>query len=329
VIAEYGTAVRNGIELAKKHHPERFAGVEIIFEDSQWDPKVAISAFRVLSAQRTVDLIFNWGNPTSEAVASIAEQNRIPTVVMSSDPRIAANKRYLVRTVNAADQIGNVLSKEIVRRGFHSVGIILADNSYVRGVVEGLASSLPKDVRLDVVDRVPLDTQDFRTVVSKMKVRKYDVVGVMLISGQISSFYRQMKAQDFARPSFGPDFLDSPSELSAAGPAAEGAFHPNFDVSEDFRSSYLATFGNEVQIAFAANAYDVANLVAELFGTRDANTLSGETIVDSIRAVRDYQGANGQMSVRKGDAGDFYFHYPLVIKEAKNGRSVALRPKGD
>jgi branched-chain amino acid transport system substrate-binding protein len=325
VLAEYGTAVRNGIELARRDNPERFAGVEIIFEDSQWDPKVAVSVFRALRSQHKVDLVFNWGNPTSEAIAPIAERGRVPTIVMSSDPRIAAGKKYIVRSINSAVQLGQQLAKEVSRRGFRSVGVIVADNSYVGGVVDGLSSSLQGAAQVDIVDRVPLDTQDFRSVVAKMKSRNYDVLGIMLISGQLSAFYRQMQAQDLRRASFGPDFLDSSQELQAAGTAVEGAFHPNFDVVESFRLKYQAEFGNDAQIPFAANAYDVTSLLAKLFGAGQQSQMNIDGVMDAIRGVRDYDGANGRMSVHRDESGDVYFEYPLVIKEARHGASITLR----
>jgi len=135
----------------------------------------------------------------------------------------------------------------------------------------------------------------------------------------------QMQAQDLRRASFGPDFLDSSRELQAAGPAVEGAFHPNFDVVESFRVKYQAQFGNDAQIPFAANAYDVANIVGELFGSATQTRMSADAVMDAIRGVRDYEGANGTMSVRRGESGDVYFEYPLVTKEARHGASITLR----
>jgi ABC-type branched-subunit amino acid transport system substrate-binding protein len=323
VLAEYGTAVRNGVEMARLENPQAFSNIEIFFEDSQWDPKVAVSAFRALKAGRQVDLVYNWGNPTSEAVAPIAEQGRVPTIVMSSDPAIAANKRFITRSINSAAQLGALAADDIGRRGYKSVGIIVADNSYLNGVVEGIQSSLNGRAKLDIIERVPLETQDFRSVIARIKSRGCDIIGALLISGQVSSFYKQMKTQGVNLPSFGADFLDSPSELAAAGSAVEGAFHPNFDVMEDFRARYLAKYGNDVQIPFAANAFDVANIVAGLFGTAALREIpSGEVIVDKIRSTSEHVGANGALSVRRGPLGDYYFHYPLVIKEARGGCSV-------
>lgn len=195
----------------------------------------------------------------------------------------------------------------------------------MRGVVAGLERTLLPASSVTVVDRVPLDAQDFRSVISKMKARNFDVLGVMLISGQISSFYKQMKVQNLMRPTFGPDFLDSTAELNAAGSTVEGAFHPNFDVIDDFRARYVAVYGNDTQIPFAANSYDVANIVAELFGSESRRPKSPEDVVTAIRSVRDYHGANGTMSVTEGEGKDYFFKYPLILKEARAGRSVTMR----
>lgn len=324
ILAEYGMAVRNGIELARREDPHAFKSVQFIFEDSQWEPKVAVSAFRALQTQHKADLVFNWGNPTSEAVAPIAEQARVPTLVMSSDSKIAEGRRYIVRTINSAAQLGERLAREVTSRGYRSIGVVLADNSYVGGVIEGFRDALQTDHSVDIVARVALDTQDFRSVIAKMKTRNFDVLGVMLISGQISGFYRQMKALHLVKPSFGPDFLDSKNELVAAGGAVEGAFHPNFDVVDSFRVRYEKQFGNDAQIPFAANAYDVANVVARLFGREEKARPSPEGIIDRIRAIRDYSGANGTMTVVRGKGDDYYFEYPLVIKEARSGSSITL-----
>src|SRR4051812_32826752 len=74
-LAEDGVATHNGIELAKKQHPEMFKSLSFIFEDSQYDAKQAVTAYIKLRTVDHADLIYVWGNPTSEAVAPLAEQN--------------------------------------------------------------------------------------------------------------------------------------------------------------------------------------------------------------------------------------------------------------
>ena len=60
------------IEAAKRDHPDLFKNVEFLYEDSAWDAKTSVSAFNRLRNEPGVGLIYNWGNPTTEAIAPLA-----------------------------------------------------------------------------------------------------------------------------------------------------------------------------------------------------------------------------------------------------------------
>lgn len=323
VLAEYGVAVKNGVALAQQRYPEKFTNVEIIFEDSQWDPKTAIQAFNTLREIKKVDLIYNWGNPTSEAVAPIAERYGMPTIAMSSDPSITKGRSHIIRSINAASELGALLARHLQTRGFKKLGVVVAENSYVRGLFNGLQEALGDRAQIEVLERCSMDQQDFRSLVSKLKGRSFDAFGVFLISGQVSSFYRQLANQGVRVPTFGADFLDSRNEIVAAGSAIEGAVHPNFDVTDDFLKLYLARYGNDVQIPFAANAHDVVLLLASLFANKTALDRAPEAMLRAIKAVREFPGANGTFSVLEQEQGAA-FHYPLIMKQARGGNSVKI-----
>jgi ABC-type branched-subunit amino acid transport system substrate-binding protein len=102
VLAEYGTAVRNGITLAQSSDPTVNKHLKIVFEDSQWDPKTAVSAYHALVNNHKAQVIYNWGNPTSEAVIPIAERAGTPLIAMSSDPKVAKDKRWGIRSITSA-----------------------------------------------------------------------------------------------------------------------------------------------------------------------------------------------------------------------------------
>jgi branched-chain amino acid transport system substrate-binding protein len=59
--ADYGIAIKNCIELAKKDKPELFTNIDFIFEDAAYDPKTAVSAYRSLTDGQRVDLTLTWG----------------------------------------------------------------------------------------------------------------------------------------------------------------------------------------------------------------------------------------------------------------------------
>jgi outer membrane PBP1 activator LpoA protein len=50
-LADYGAALRRGFELAEEDAPERFKYLDLRYQDSQYDQKTALSAFRFLEQQ--------------------------------------------------------------------------------------------------------------------------------------------------------------------------------------------------------------------------------------------------------------------------------------
>jgi ABC-type branched-subunit amino acid transport system substrate-binding protein len=324
ILAEYGTAVRNGIELLRETNPAAFKHIELLYQDSKWDPKTAVEVFHNLHAIQKVDIIYNWGNPTSDAVAPIAERKAVSIIAMSSNHRIAAGRSYIVRSINAAEELGKLLAAHLLARGFKSTGVLLVENTYVQGLYDGMAQEFSKHGTAQAIGPFSLDQQTFGSLLPRIKSSHFDALGVFLVSGQLSSFYRELAVQHFKIPTFSADFLDSENEIRSAGPLVEGAVFPTFDVTDTFREQYLKTFGNDVQIPFAANAHDVVLLLSELFGKEAAEPPPPAEIMAKIKTVRNFKGANGQFSVISDDAYGPSFRYPLIIKKVTQGRPLRV-----
>ena len=60
--------------MAISKHPELFSKIKFYFEDSQWVAISAVSSFTKLTQADQVDIVYNWGNPTTEALAPIARK---------------------------------------------------------------------------------------------------------------------------------------------------------------------------------------------------------------------------------------------------------------
>ncbi len=118
-MAEYGLAARNGIELAEIQHPDLFTQTEFIYEDSQWDAKTSVSAFSNLSRIKKVSFVFNWGNPTTEAVAPLAEREKVPLIGMTLDSKVAIGKNCVIRSINPAAEFSKKLAEHLKAKGYN------------------------------------------------------------------------------------------------------------------------------------------------------------------------------------------------------------------
>ncbi|MEZ4754411.1 MAG: ABC transporter substrate-binding protein [Bdellovibrionota bacterium] len=108
-VGEYGNAVRNGIELARKENLEN-KNVKFFFEDNKFSASATISVFNKLVNYNKVQLIYNWGEMPLQAVAPIAEQRKIPIVAMSLDPEPILDKKYIIGSINHSTQFAKLVT---------------------------------------------------------------------------------------------------------------------------------------------------------------------------------------------------------------------------
>ena len=312
-LAEYGLAAQNGIELARLQHPELFNNIEFLYEDSQLVAKTAVSAFTKLRDSSRVSLVFNWGNPTSEAVAPLAEHSQLPLIGMTLDPAVAKERQYVIRSTNASADFSSILGRYLVKKGYRRVGVVLAENTYVQGLLDGLKSAVGNEVQVEVIDRYNIQDQDFRSSVAKIRSQKYDALGVFLISGQVSNFYRQLASQDALLPTFGTDFFESSTEIRLANGGMNGAVYPHLGVSIAFRDSYIAKYGNDYQLAYAGNSYDMAMVIGRLFNSNTKFT--PRQIIELLRSVKGAEGVGGEYGFTDAPGGDPHFQFPVQLKK--------------
>jgi branched-chain amino acid transport system substrate-binding protein len=326
VLAEYGVAVKNGIELARKDRAADFQKIELIFEDSQWDPKQAVSVFKVLHDLKKVDLIYSWGNPTSAAIAPIAQRLKVATIAMSSDPKITRDGGYVIRSLRSGEELGQLVAKNFQSRGFKKIGVVLAENSYVQGLFDGFETEMKHGgATVDLLGRFDPSSQDFKSVVSKIKKESYDALGVLLITGQVSTFFKQLQVQAISLPTFGADFFGSKTEIVAAGPGMNGAVFPDLGVTPAFRKRYYEIYGNDIQIAFAANAYDVASLVASAFVDTPSGKLTSKQVLEKLRMQPSLTGAHGSFVFQQDEMNGPAFVSQIILRTIVDGEIRDMR----
>lgn len=319
-LAEYGLAAQNGIELAKKQKPDLFTNIDFIYQDSQWDAKTAVSAFNMLRDVEQVSLVFNWGNPTSEAIAPIAEHSSLPLIAMTLDPKTAEGKHFVIRSINPANDFAVKLADQLRTKKYKNIGFVIAQNTYVQGLFNGIKNNLNPDQQVQIIEEYPLNATDFRDSIAKIRSKHLDALGVFLISGQISTFYRQLAGQKINIPTFGTDFFESGTEIKLAQGGMEDAVYTHLDVSANFEADYVKHYGTDYQLAYAGNAYDMAVLVGSLFNSL-TRTLSPNEIMSELTGPKaSMTGVGGDFDYIHTAKGDSYYKFPIALKVIRQGK---------
>ena len=318
--AEYGVAAQNGMRLAEKTTPHLFENIKLVFEDSRHDASLALTALKKLQTVDDVDAVISWGVGPTQAVAPITEQSKIPLIAITAESTVSDNRRYVVRFNYTAQQYANALVQYLRGCGRKKIGIVKAENPYFQNIFEGMKPSLGDEQNLDITASVQTSDADFRSIIPRVASKHYDAVGVFLVTGQISAFYQQALQLKFNAPFFGTDFFESRAEVEKAGPAIQGTVYPSMNVSDDFRSRYVSAFGNDLQIAYAGNAYDAAVLTAQ--SLQDSVRPLNPSAIIARMMHSNFDGVSGRYRVNNTPA-ERGFDPELVIKRVdSNGISV-------
>lgn len=110
-VAEYGTAISNGIALAQETRPEVFSKCEFTVEDSAYKTTQALSALQKLQTTNKVNLVYVFGGPMGEALAPLAESKRMPLIIESPTALVDANG-----ALEGALYPNNIIDEEFRRR---------------------------------------------------------------------------------------------------------------------------------------------------------------------------------------------------------------------
>ncbi len=305
--ASIGKAFQNGIQLGFERLPKALKeNIAIVFEDDAMQSVKTVAALRKLQSTENLIAVLTFSSGTSHAIAPIVERAKLPLVAVASDPRIVENKEWVVNFWVTPEEESRVLVPEAVRRGYKKVAIIsdIHEGVYsVRRAFDRLNSG-----QMEVVfdEEVPLELKDFRTILAKLKTKKYDAIMPLLFPGQLSVFARQARKQGITAPFFGYELFEDRKEVEASEGALVGAWYANAnDPSKEFLAEYDRRFPNDTFYT-APNGYDAIHLIAYGFAKGE----SRESVRDFLHSVKDFPGVLGNISA----SGDNRFNLPAAIK---------------
>ena len=319
-LAEYGAAARNGIELARKEHADLFRNINFVYDDHQYDMNKTVSAFRQMQGGHDISLTFVWGSNPSNAVAAIAESAKTPLIAYSTERTVAANKNFVIRFCSHEGQHAEAILNYLRSKGVKRIGVLKAELVFFNGVVNEMRKMLRSDEEL-IVNDVALGDSDFRTIIGKLKAENTQGLVVLLVSGQISAFYRQLAQLKAKMATVGTDFFDSMTEVRQAVGTMTGAVFPAHYVNQDFVKRYVAAYGNDMQLAIAAIAYDFALMTGRAFSGANGETLTAEKIVQYFRSSGKQTGFATDLSFDKSVNG---WDFRLIMRKIDKDRIVDL-----
>ncbi|MCD4747683.1 MAG: penicillin-binding protein activator [Bacteroidales bacterium] len=302
-VAVYGKNLQNGINLAFDEYILKNPNakkIELIYEDSKADPKIAVNAFTKLTSINKCNLILG-GFSSSEvlSMAPIAERNKVVLISpTASSPKITYAGEYIFRTTPSDNFDGEIMAKFAFKElQLKNVALLYVNNDYGLGIskvfkikFEELGGNIVAESSFEI------GSEDFKTHLLAIKNAKPD--GLYIIaSSEIGNVLKQKTelAMDFKVFTVG--LAENPNVINIAGKGADSVYYsyPAYQIESSdsivskFVSDYMEKYGI-VPDVLGAYGYDLMNIVFEAI---EGNYENSDKIKNALYSIKDFPGVTG------------------------------------
>lgn len=324
-----GAYTQKGLLIAQEELNNRNSDYlyNLIFEDSQYDPKQAVSALKKLIDVNQIKYIIGaHGSSETLAMAPVSEQNKVIQISAGSQSdSISTAGDYIFRTqINLNQEAEFFASKLAARVGTEKIDFLTINTDYGKSFIQDYTTRLEKlGVKIGSVQKFASNEKDYRTLLLKIKEdgTKFVLLGTVRQSAGL--ILKQAKELNVNAKFFTTSVAEGQEMLDTAGDAAEGVIYPYpyDDTSanqkqDEFRQKYLAKY-SEVNEMLSTNGYDALNVLALCIEKTGDNS---EKVKDCLYQIKDYEGASGTFSFdSNGDVTKSF-----ITKMVRNGKFVKL-----
>ena len=301
--AYYGQDSKRGIDLAVDEI-NASGGVlgkriDVIYEDTQGQGRVAVSAVRKLISADDVQVIIGAGTSTETlAVQPIVDENKrlLISPVSSSAAITKVGGAYVFRSVPSDGFQAVDLAHWILERGTKKVAVVFVNQSWGASLKDGFVQEFTAGHgEVLGVEASDLDQKDFRTILTSLKAKKADALVAFVYAKEGGQLLKQARELGISTQFFGGDPWTKQEFADAAGAAANGVLFttpalydgPEFQA---FAQRYQAKYGAAPGI-YESHGYDCAKLIAKAF--TDAGNVTGPAVRAAMAAIRGYRGVTG------------------------------------
>jgi branched-chain amino acid transport system substrate-binding protein len=255
-VAFLGEPARLAAEMALKDAGNTQYNYELVFEDNRFDPKIAASTASKLINIDKVLAIITFGSGTSNAINSIAENGKTSQFSLASDPTVADGEYNFIHWTPPFTE-GELLAKEITRRGYKKVSVIDANHPGTLAVSNSVKTSLQgTGVEIISQDLTNVGEKDFRGIITKIKKVNPDIIVLELFSPEIELATRQIRELGLKQPITSVETF----EWSSNPELFEGAWFVSDSLTPNFSDKFKSYTGQDARSG-SSYVYDLVSMI--------------------------------------------------------------------
>ncbi len=318
--ASWGTAYKEGIQLALSDQPQSAELLNVIYEDHMYDNKQSLSAVRKLVNIDQVDLLAVWGFTPSDAIAPIAKELKVPVLLSSVNP-VSHNRPNVINLTGPLNLLLHPLIEHVASSGYQKIALI----STPVGVLEQGAQDMETELQKHKVHitkySLPPDTTDFKSLIAKLKAAQQEALGLFLLPNQVKSFIEQARDLQFFPKFFGGNTFNDRLVIDLFKQDPNGPVFVDWFTEPEFQkriSNLPAAESHNVEVA---QGYFLGSLLLKM-AARSGSASAGAQILDELKSTS--EGTSPAGSYRISNATDFGWHviFPARLYQLSNGKLV-------
>jgi len=323
--AQYGTPIRNGMQLAAEEINAK-GGVkgnlmQLVVEDEQGKKEEAINVFKKLIFQDKVLMIFGPTLSNSMfAAGPVANAAKVAAFATSNTANgITDIGPWIFRnSVMESDVLPMTVASAVKHYGIKKVAVIYGnDDAFTKSGYDVFKAVLAEQkIPVTATETYVKGDVDFKAQLTKIKGGEPDAIVCSCLAEEAANIILQARSLGLSAPFIGGNGFNSPKLFEISKLAGDGTFVGSpwsnanpAPVNQNFVAAYKKKYGAEPN-QFAAQAYDAVYIAAEAL---KSVKLTGDLAADR-QALRD---ALPKVALN-GATGPFKFR-PAAPKSGKPG----------
>ena len=274
--AYYGDSTKKGIDLAFEQAKEKYPNIrfEIFHADNQFNPKVAIDAYKQLRTENNIQAIITHTSPASVATLPLAKADNILQIAVS-----AASEAYdtpddlSFRTTVGTDKEAAAMAGYIENSCGGAINMLSMNNEIGVSISDSMRNEMKnRNINIIFDEMFPVETNDFRSLIIKLKNSKEsNCLYLPSLSSHMVNFLKQAEELSYSPTVMSFRTMDDPTLVKNAGELADNLlFTSTFDIKAsnqevtEFVSLFKKRYGT-VPDTYSAEGYLAGQLIIESF----------------------------------------------------------------
>lgn len=269
--AAIGEDNRQGLEIAKEDLLMKYPNLklEILYEDTAYDQKVAVNAYHKLRDISKVKAIISGGTKISGPIRNSAQADKVLQIaIWSAAPSYSDTHDLNYRTTPMSDDNVPALVNYLVSRNLKTLAVFYPNDEFGVTYKEAFEKLAPvAGIELVIVEGYSAVDKDFRMSLTKIKSKNPQAMFAAGTAPQLGNIFKQAKEIGVNAKFLSQGAAENKQMLDGALGAAEGLiysyyFDPVSKYAKDFADKYFVRYG-KVSSQYAAEAYTSLMLIGE------------------------------------------------------------------